>query len=425
MNLFTLLWVDILVEIVQVLLKLIFVFLKNLFLNAHRLLIWRHKELYVIEFFLFFKAIYELIIYVNTDLVIIRRAACPNKCWWLRFKTSFDIISNSWDRRMQISYCRLFVRVWVLIGINESSHRPYNIWPFAIWRTSCGILCLVLVSHPLEIIEGLIWLFVLNFAILPRFDRLSDRHIDLPRRWVMVHQRVGRTIIFLPLYWDIWLITVRDWQWQIFLLGQLIIIVNLLSALSLPSHAFSLGVELDHLLLCDFSLFQLVGLSALNHSLVFLVIRIHKFTEFPNVFMTLLVLNFFSFQNLNRNKFFALRFWGAREHFLKLLAKCLRANMRASIYNQVLKFGHHSLLPPFETRWAFIIDAIKVIIDHIEFLHPELKTFGADFPISEIKGTDLPVFIAAEKCLWVFVTHGHHGNSFFTSPWNCKIRKFF
>ena len=66
-----------------------------------------------------------------------------------------------------------------------------------------------------------------------------------------------------------------------------------------------------------------------------------------------------------------------------------------------------------------------MIVNHIEFLDSELKALSADFSVSEIKGANLPVLVAAEEGLWVLVAHCHHRNSFFAFSRNRKIRKLF
>ena len=66
-----------------------------------------------------------------------------------------------------------------------------------------------------------------------------------------------------------------------------------------------------------------------------------------------------------------------------------------------------------------------MIINDIEFLHSELKALRTHFSVSEIKGANLPILVAAEESLGVLVAHCYHGHSFLTFSGNRKIRKLF
>ena len=66
-----------------------------------------------------------------------------------------------------------------------------------------------------------------------------------------------------------------------------------------------------------------------------------------------------------------------------------------------------------------------MIINYIEFLYSELKALCAHFSICEIKGANLPILVAAEESLGVFVAHCYHWHSFLTFSRNRKIRKLF
>ena len=71
------------------------------------------------------------------------------------------------------------------------------------------------------------------------------------------------------------------------------------------------------------------------------------------------------------------------------------------------------------------IFTVKVLIYDIELSDPVSRRIWHDFSESEIKRTNLPLLVASEKILRVFLWHTQHGDPFLTIPRDREIGKFF